>query len=183
MAEQVDNIKKQIMYVNGEDYYLLAYTLILLLKELGCIKEDKKFKDHRKIAFLIDFVSDQSLIRILDKYSETNRVIKNQTDRQQLLNARENGYIRIKLMSRLVYSLERNSIIGVEVNKKKGVYDIWLKKENIQKSFFDRDIFKLEKQNLRGLKEVVKSLSRLNIDTLNNRLFGLNGINHELPIN
>ena len=180
---QHDSIKKQIMYVNGEDYYLLTYSLILLLKELGCVNEQKIFKDYRKIAFLIDFISDRSLVSIIKKCYEENSPVKNQSDRQQLLNARESGYLRIKLLSRLLYSLERSELIGISTNGEKGSFDIWLRKENIEKSFFNKDTFKLEKQNLVKLKSFVKGASRLNIETLNNKLFRNNGINHELPFN
>jgi hypothetical protein len=171
------------MYVNGEDYYFLTYSLILLLKELGCTRENKKFKDYRKIAFLVDFVSDRSLVSILKKSIEEKSPVRNQVDRQQLLNARENGYIRIKLLSRLLFSLERNDIIGISANKSKGSFDIWLKKDNVEKAFFDRSTFKLEKQNLVRFKSVVKGTSRLTIETLNQQLFGNNGIKYELPFN
>lgn len=59
------SIRKRLMYVTQEDFYFLTYCLLLILKQIGCTKEDKLFKDIRKLAFCVDLVSDSELILLL----------------------------------------------------------------------------------------------------------------------
>lgn len=57
--------KRPLYFISGEDFYFFAYSILLTLEMLGGAA--KRIKDHRKIAYLIQFVSDSRLVDILDR--------------------------------------------------------------------------------------------------------------------
>ncbi len=64
-AENSIAAKKRIMFIHGEDFNYLAYHVIVLLDTLKCDSASRPFKDHRKLAFLMDLVSSLHLAPML----------------------------------------------------------------------------------------------------------------------
>ena len=54
--------KKRMMFIQKEDYNFLTYNLLILLYSLNCISESKRFRDFRKVAYLVDFINSSGNI-------------------------------------------------------------------------------------------------------------------------
>ena len=132
--------KKKLMFITGEDFYFLTYNILMLLKELKCNGEPRKFKDYRKLAFTIDFVSNRDLIKILKKHN-ANGFIPNDEDRESMVNAWSNGLIRVKLLARLLYALEQKGLVEMEKDSKRKIVTVWYKDNDRTRQFFKEDLF------------------------------------------
>lgn len=168
--------KKKLMFVTGEDFYFLTYNILLLLKELKCNGQTRKFKDYRKLAFLIDFISDSDLIKILRKYQEKG-FIYNDDDKELMITAWSNGLVRTKLLARLLYALEQRDLVGLEKDSKRQTITVWYKKNLKTSKFFKENVFSIEQQNAKSLSKLIQRLSSITFDTLENKLFIQYGIN------
>ena len=58
MIKSRKSAKKRMMFIQREDYNFLTYNFLILLNELNCVSEDKRFNDFRKIAYLVEFISN-----------------------------------------------------------------------------------------------------------------------------
>ena len=171
------------MFVTGEDFYFLTYNILLLLKELKCDGQPRKFKDYRKLAFLIDFISDRHLVKILKKY-DGQGFIWNNEDREALINTWSNGLIRIKLLARLLYALEQRDLISIEKDEGRKSMTIWYHKNDRTTKFYKENLFDIERQNAKSLNKTVKRLSNIRLEKLEEQLFNQYGINtHGIPPN
>ena len=87
--------KKRLMFIQKEDYNYLCYNLILLLDNLECNSEDQKFKDFRKVAYLIDFISSS---RNFKDYSK-----------DELINIYSKAQLKKKLLSHILIVLKNRN--------------------------------------------------------------------------
>lgn len=169
------DIKKRMMFVKGEDFYFLTYNSIILLHLLGCYCGDRKFIDYRKLAFLIDFVADYNLIKIVrQKGVDKNKL--GTVDRELLLRTYSNGMIRINQMIRLLFTLEKKGFITLERNPKNSVVDVCLNESPLLKNLLDDSLFAIEMENVSHLKTRLQRLSALSLETMLQRLFDEYGI-------
>lgn len=149
--------KKRLMFIQKEDYNYLCYNLILLLDHLGCKNENQSFKDFRKAAYLIDFISSSKNI---DEYSK-----------DELINIYSKAQLKKKLLSHLLIVLKNKDYLGISVNSSHKSFDIWLKKENIPSEFFNKDYFTNEIKNLDKIKKYTYGLKTTTIKTMVNSFF------------
>lgn len=166
--------KKRLMFVNNEDFYFLVYNIVILLNELGCI-ENTTFVDHRKLAFLVDFVANPALINILINQIGRNKPL-NPRDKQQLIQAYSNGAERINIVTRLVYALQTKKIFNIYADSNKQFVRISLNKETIPSVFIQNDIYKLERLNVKKMLTYVSRIRTLNFRTMLVKLFENNGV-------
>lgn len=175
--------KKKLMFVTGEDFYFLTYNILLFLKELNCDGENRKFKDYRKLAFLVDFISDRDLIKILSK-NKGKGTILNKEDRRAIINAWSNGIVRVKLLARLLYALEQKGLIGMEKDSTRKSVTVWYKRNERTKQFFKENVFEIEKGNAKSLTGIIQRLSNMTLETLEEKVFHNYGIKtHGIPTN
>jgi hypothetical protein len=166
-----ENIRKRLMFVKGEDFYYLTYNIIAALSILGCYDDGRKFKDHRKLAFLVDFVSDHHLVSIVKRNKDHANL--SSLDRELLTRSYSTGLIRQNQIIRLLFILESRGIVSLEKNSN-GQIDVSLKSD--KKDFFDKEIFVTEFQNMFLLKTNIARLSNLNLESMLNRLYDNYGI-------
>ncbi len=110
--------KKRLMFLKGEDLYFLSYNIIVLLHCYSCESPQKPFLDYSKMAYLIDYVADTKLAKMLNSNDSVNRTY--------LQSAYTEGLIRRHIVSRLFYALERKGIVSLEMKKDKNVVAAWL---------------------------------------------------------
>ncbi|CAA0183343.1 conserved hypothetical protein [Tenacibaculum maritimum] len=151
------NARKRMMFIQKEDYNYLCYNLIIILNNLGCTKESYQFKDFRKIAYLIDFISASKNI---DDFSQ-----------DELGGIYSKVHIKKKLLSHLLIILKNKDYLGISMNKTHKSFDIWLKIDNIPKTFFDKDIFYNELDNFEILKTKIRGIRNTTIKTMVDKLF------------
>ena len=163
MQQNSISAKKRLMFIQKEDYNFLAYSTIILLKSLDCTAETKKFKDFRKIAYLVDFVNEGG--------------VPSQFERERLADIYANAQIKKKLLHHLVIVLKNRNLIGVSVNKSSQTIDLWLNYNEIPKDFFELKMFENESLNVRELRETLTTRVRsMTIKTLVERIFNDNNI-------
>lgn len=160
------------MFSKGDDFYFLSYNILVLLYGLGCLSDKRVFKDYRKLAFLIDFISSRELVVTIKR----SGMIVNPIDRELLTRAYADGLLRLNQIIRLLFTLEKKGLIILQRQPDKDTIDVSLKKEAVQDVFFDKELFKLELSNLKSLSETVQRITSLTLDTLLNKLFDNHGI-------
>ena len=151
------------MFIQKEDYNYLAYSTIILLKVLDCTNEEKRFRDFRKIAYLVDFVNEGGEPSLFEE--------------QRLADIYNKAQIKKKLLHHLIIVLKNRELISVSVNKSSQTIDLWLNKELIPGEFFDIEIFGNEIANVTELKRVMTLKVRsMPIKSLVKKIFDDNNI-------
>ncbi len=168
-------VKKSIMFIKGEDFYFLAYNILVLLDVLNCIEDKRVFRDYRKLSYLIDFISDYKLNQIIRYYSTANKQL-NPYDHELLTRAYSNALIRKNQILKLLHFLEKRKLVMLVRDKRNSTLNLYLKKDFREKKFLNSELFDSEKQNSILLKNLIPRLSSLKFDTLQNTLFEIYGI-------
>lgn len=177
MNKESNNIevKKRLMFVKGEDYYYLTYNIFFILHNLGCYScDNRKFRDYRKLAFLIEYISDYNLINILENRNHGQSL--NAIDKELLTRTYTSGMIRQGQLIRLLFTLEKKNFIVLEKDGGQNTVNICLSKEGIPEDLFNSDIFKPETSNMKTLKKHISRLNQLTLETLLSKLFDNYGI-------
>lgn len=156
MKKSKEFAKRRMMFIQGEDYNFLAYNLLIFLNEMGCHSEKTKFKDFRKIAYLIDFISGSTNLAEYDKFELSNIYLKAQ--------------LKKKLLSHLIITLKNKNYVDISLNTTHKTIELWINKENIPKDFFDKVVFKREISNIQKLR---KELKITRISLLKNLIDGI----------
>lgn len=172
--------KKRMMFIKDEDYNFLAYNIFIVLAGIGAVKGKGKLKDHRKLSFLIDFVSNNNLIDIIVKSNKTGKI--NTIDREILNHSYTNAVLRVKLVNQLVFTLSNEGILNVEEKKMDRLY-ISIDKNKIDKEFFKGNLFKIERNNLNRLKKEVQRITIIDISNMLDQLYYNHGILDEQIFN
>lgn len=157
MNKSKEFAKKRLMFIQKEDYNYLCYNFILLLDVMGCTEEKKSFKDFKKIAYLVDFISAN---RNIDEFSEG-----------ELGSIYSKAQLKKTLLSHLLVILKNRDMIGFSLNKIHTSFDIWLKKDNIPSDFFNYNFFKKEKDNIEYIKNEVRRIRTTTVKTMVDRIF------------
>lgn len=165
------NAKKRLMYLSGEDFYFYCYSLVVILDHLGC-KNGKYFRDHRKLAFLIDIISDEKVVYII---THTKDQKMNAKDHERLLDSYSNGLTRRSEILKLLFVLEKRQYVSLERGKSQEI-NVTLKKESLPKEFFESDVFEAEKHCIKQLSKSVGRLASLTLDTMLDKIYVKNGV-------
>lgn len=154
--------RKRIMFIQKEDYNFLTYNLLILLYTLKCTSSQKRFKDFRKVAYLIEFINSGGDI--------------SQYSRDELANIYSKAQLKKQLISHLLVVLRNHNFIEVSINSVSKSFDIWLNLEKIPNDFFDKKLFRKEIENINVLKKHASFLSIITVKTLVDKLFTSNNI-------
>lgn len=166
------NVKKSLMYLSGEDFYVFCYAVLIVLDYLKC-KDGRYFKDYRKLAFLIEFIKDDKLNYII---SNTHGKSLNPIDKEYLFSSYSTGLGRRSEILKLLFTLEKKNYIVLDKGDTRSLVNVSLNKEAIPSDFFNKEIFSREYRNISVFTQCVKKLSALKLDTLLNRIYVQNGI-------
>lgn len=175
MKNERIEIKKRLMFLKADDFYYITYNIFILLNELKCYGNTRVFKDYKKLAYLLDFVSDKSLVDILHNYCEPESK-PNASDKQVLYKIYSDGAGRINQLMRLLFALEKHGYVHLEKDKKNSNINIWIDKDSIPNSFFDSGIYYNEVENSKRLKNIIPRLSSLTLKILVQKIFDENGV-------
>lgn len=160
------------MFSKGDDFYFLSYNILLILYGLDCVCGRRVFKDYRKLAFMIDFISNRSLAITVTH----TQLLINPVDRELFTRAYANGLLRLNQIIRLLFTLESQGLIELQREDGKDIVNVCLKSEAKSNPFFDKELFKLELTNLDILSKSIQRTSSLNLETLLTKLFDNHGI-------
>lgn len=172
MSEATDH-KKRVMFLSGEDFYFFTYTILIALDALGCCGE-KQFKDHRKLAYLLPFVADSTLVGIVERAAGGR--LKNRADAEYLFDSYSNGIMRESEVSKLLLTLEKKDYITLRRGTSGRVMDVALNKEALPNRLLSGGDFEREYTNMARLRKVLPRLSRLTRETFLTRLYDDHGV-------
>lgn len=164
--------KRPLYFISGEDFYFVAYSILLVLEFLG--GSQKRVKDHRKLTYLIQFVSDSRLIDILSRTQQ--RTVANSLDREFLFSSFTNAELHKNEVFKILFSLERGRYISIQRTDVAEILDVTLVSGNLPKDFFASDHFDNERRNADELKKLVSRISMLTFDSLLERLYADRGV-------
>ncbi|WP_250523445.1 MULTISPECIES: hypothetical protein [unclassified Caballeronia] len=164
--------KRPLYFISGEDFYFLAYSILLVLEFLG--GANKRFQDHRKITYLMQFLSDERLIGILERTQ--HKRVANPADRELLFASFTSAELHKREVYKILLSLAQRGYVMVERTKTAEILDIRLNSGSIPLNFFESSEFERERGNADKLKKSIPKISILSFDTLLERLYKDRGI-------
>ena len=167
--------KKRLMFVTQEDFYFLTYNLMISLHGMECDSDKKELKDYRKLAFLIDFVSDQYLNAVIFHALREGSGLSG-NDKTILESAYTKGRDRLPFVNRLIHTLEKNKLIKVDQNNESKEMNIYLTSTDTSNKFFNSDLFTTERNNVEKLILAMPKLRTLSFSKLLEKLFRDNGV-------
>lgn len=162
MIKSRKSAKKRMMFIQREDYNFLTYNFLILLNELNCVSEDKKFNDFRKIAYLVEFISNNITI---EDYTEI-----------ELSNIYLRAQLKKKLLSHLIIVLKNKQYLEMSLNPTHRTLDVWINKEKIPNDFFNSEYFSQEILNIQKLKKFAKISSNQKLKTMIDNLYTNRGV-------
>lgn len=166
--------RKRLMFIAGEDFYYLTYNSLLLLDSLDCTKPDTRFRDYRKLAYLVDFVADERLCGILTRHRGQGK-IGNSFDHHLILSAYARGTPRVNLLSRLTYALEQRGILTTIVEPEQQATSLTVDRDKLRE-LVSSVHFEKERQNALALAKVYNRVRSAGLDTLLDKLFYAYGV-------
>ena len=180
MVQDISN-KKRMMFIKEDDYNYLTYNIFIILNGLDCTIGKSSLKDHRKLSFLIDFISDSKLIDIIERSINGGMKI-NEIDKELLNQSYTNSLLRIKTINQLIFTLSSEGFISV-IEKKLDKLIIGLNTEIIDKEFLKGQMFSIERNNIKRLKRIVQRISIIDISNMLSLLYYNHGVIDEQVIN
>ncbi len=163
------------MFNKDEDYYFITYNILVFLDILGCVSEKSKFLDYTKLSYIIPFISNHLLLDLIVDFSQTNHLPNN----EEIELLRETYYksrLKLKLVTSILFTLERNEYIALQKNLTRNTIDIWIRKDKIPESFFNPSLYRIEIEHTKKLREVSPRIRTLTVNTLLDQLFGNKGV-------
>lgn len=164
--------KRPLYFISGDDFYFIAYSILLILAHLGGAKN--RVSDHRKIAYLAQFINDERLIGILERTK--GKSVINSIDRELLFISYTTAELHKGEVLKILLSLERKGLVVLARTDSATVIDVSLKVDVLPPGFLDSANFSHERLNAERLKSVIKRLSVLSFETLLQRLYTDQGI-------
>ncbi|MEQ6887922.1 hypothetical protein ABE957_04440 [Halomonas sp. CS7] len=173
MNDQVDVEKKRLMFISGEDFYFLAYSIFVILECLGS-KNGTYFKDHRKLAFLVPVLSNEDLVGIFQR--NKGKVIANGLDKDLVKDLYHEGVSSQGEITKLLMMLEKKDYLILRKGSESEAIDVSLSKKVFGKGLIEKRFFNKEFRNCAEIKRLFPRLSVLRLDTLLEGMFEERGI-------
>lgn len=164
--------KRPLYFISGEDFYFFAYSILLSLETLGGAA--KRIKDHRKIVYLIQFVSDSRLVDILDRTQGLKSA--NPVDRELLFSSYTNAELHKREVYKILFSLQRKGFVSIQRTDTAEILDVSLMASELPQNFLHSEYFEKERANAAQLKRIVQRISMLTFETLLERLYKDRGV-------
>ena len=162
MIASKENAKKRLMYIQKEDYNFLAYNVLLVLKQFNANSEDSRFKDFRKIAYLVHFINLNPNF--------------NAYDQNELARIYSQAPLKKQLISHLLIILRNRNFVGMRINHIHQSFDIWINEENIPNDFFNKEFFKNELENIKFLQSNIRRLKVITVKKMVDTIFTKNNV-------
>lgn len=167
-------IKKRILFDKEKDACFLTYNILIILDFYKCYSIDSPFIDYRKLTYLIDFVSSDILVSILQKEQ-----ILSDGDKIILQNSYNNASARQNRIFLVLRALKRNGIIELFLDSEKPYKNsLYLIQSDKTKSITNKKLFTYEYSNLKHFNSVndINRVRLIKITTLLQKIYGSRGI-------
>jgi len=164
---QSRSVKKEIMFITGEDYNFYAYSVIVLLFHLGC-HGVRWFKDCRKLSHIIPLVTTSSAFSTLERCKNGYEI----TSSEKLVVSQNysDSIVRMNDVNKLLFALNQNELVNIERGREM-TWDCQLDMTDALRAFISDSIFNDEKQRVITLKKIVPKLSFVKYETFIERVY------------
>ena|ERR1700733_15201302 len=163
---------RRLNHLVGEDFYFLTYSILLTLHVTS--PRGAVFRDNRKLAHAVQFVSDSRLLSILDRHQEGP--VDNPVDRELLFAAFSNAELLKREIYKLLISLDRRTILSAVPSGIPGVINVSLNSGAIESDFLSNPIFEGERRNATELRRLVPRLGVMTLETFLERVYVNRGV-------
>lgn len=164
--------RKRLLYETNEDIYFYIYNILLILHTFDCTSITKSFQDYRKIAFIIDIISNEDSFQLFLKYYGGKGIVNNEVKRK-LQNIYYEGIEKIKFLRYVLLIMEKHNFIVLENRNNK--INVFLLEENSKKEFFENKRFIDVVNNIKNLPRS-KSLVKISYNTFISNTFKENEV-------
>ncbi|WOE82272.1 hypothetical protein RZO07_13970 [Pseudomonas protegens] len=165
-------VKKNLMFISSDDFYLLAYAVIIILDSLGCTK-GRVFKDYRKIPFIIELITNNRSMLILES-STTEKLHKG--DKDFLFHSYTNGLAKRSETLKILFTLEKKGYVSLYKGDTESLVNITLNKEELPPSFLSKEVFKNEYMNCDKFKRAIQRGTAITLNTFLSKVYRDRGI-------
>lgn len=163
-----EQVKKRIMFNKESDYYFIAYNLLLILDSLNCYEDKSTFNDYRKIIYIIPFITDNELLKIINlDYRLESEDIK------RLEEVYINAQLREPILKSVIFTLEKKGYLTLVKNR--DTIGVRLTEKAKLNKLLAYEGFKFEIENFITFKTNHKRLSTVKLDTMINRIWKSRG--------
>jgi len=170
----MDKIKlRKLSHLSGEDYYYMTYLIILCLDGFAA-KTSRVFKDHRKLSYLIQIISDEKIADIIEGSIEST--IENPRDRSLLYSSYSKGATHSKDVYKLILTLELKGFVEVIKTISPEIIDVKINNKNIPQDFFNKAVFEKELNSITKIKNIHKTIARVGLKTFVEKLYTDKGL-------
>lgn len=158
------------MFVPGEDFYFLGYTLLVLLSELNATTAGRALSDSRKLAFVADLIgsdADLQLAMTASRLSDRGRA--------RLSTLYDRAVARRLPVERLLEALARRQLIVL--TRSPGEPDqVHAIEADHAKALVSNDLFAKERERIHTLRTLLPQLRTMTLATVQQRLFADKGV-------
>lgn len=164
------------MFDKEKDFNFIAYNNLLLLDYFECNSENKKWQDYRKLIYLYPYVTDTTLLALLQRATnpELRKFIN--TDIVLLRETYTKSYLLSSLVKSVLLNMEKNEMISFSKNDTRHTIDLWINLEKCSKGLLSSTIFELEQGNLEIIKSIFPRLRGMTLKTILQRIYKDNGV-------
>jgi len=163
---------RRLNHLVGEDFYFLTYSILLTLHVAS--PRGGVFRDNRKLAHALQFVSDSRLLSILDRHQGSR--VDNPVDRELLFAAFSNAELLKREIYKLLISLDRRGMLSAVASGVPGVINVSLNSDAIESDFLSSAIFESERRNATELRRLVPRLGVMTLETFLERVYVNRGV-------
>ncbi len=162
------NSKKRMMFILEDDYYFITIKILSILKALEC--EIKPFEDYRKLGVIFEFIKDNNNFLLLKKLMQKQEC--DIFDNEKLIKIFCDSKLDVSVIKRVLFFLEKQSLVSLIKNKKSGNIDVIFVPNNSFNELFTEGIFKDELEKCTFFKQSIPRVRNLKIETLQTKIFG-----------
>lgn len=166
--------KRRLNYITSEDFYFLAYEMLLILKSFSSAS-GVEFKDHRKLAYLVHIISDSRIVGIIER--NKGRQISSSIDKELLFTSFTSGELHKRDVYKIMLSLQKRGFIALSKGVAPEVLNVQLNIKNIPVMFFENEEFLSDYSIIARLKVAIPRISSMKIETFLDRTYKDYGLN------
>lgn len=163
---------RRLNHLVGEDFYFLSYSILLALHVLS--PRGAVFRDNRKLAHVVQFVSDSRLLSILDRYQGGR--VENPVDRELLFAAFSKAELLKREIYKLLLSLDKRGVLTATLSSIPGLINVSLNADVIEPDFFVSPLFEAERRNATELRRLLPRLGQMTLETFLERVYVNRGV-------
>lgn len=156
--------KRRLMFVPGEDFYFLTYTLIIVLSELSANAPERPFRDSRKVAYIADLLGGDSDLRLV-----TTSAPLSSFGKARLALLYDRAVARRAAVQRIVDALHTRGLISIARSETIDCLHL-LEKQDV-KALLNEPLLQEERTRLKRLRGIIPQLRTMTLETLKQRLF------------